>query len=146
MRVRPPTCFILTVLSLTAASLAERSGVVGVATAEDFGDYGCLQCKLAAMRLMEAEGSDSVRFEAGTGRDLRNFAPDRPADLKHMRLEFDGDKLVGALALGFTQHVGVLRGLIQTGVSLGPWKDKLMYNPMRVMEAYLARVHLTSPK
>lgn len=65
---------------------------------------------------------------------------------RYMRLEFDGDKLVGALALGFTQHVGVLRGLIQTGVSLGPWKDKLMYNPMRVMEAYLARVHLTSPK
>lgn len=64
---------------------------------------------------------------------------------RYMRLEFDEDKLIGALALGFTQHVGVLRGLIQTEVPLGPWKNKLMHDPMRVMEAYLARVHLMSP-
>lgn len=50
---------------------------------------GCLHCKLAAMRLLQSESADSTRFESGTGRDLRNFAPDRPADLKHMRLEFD---------------------------------------------------------
>lgn len=81
-------CSVL-LLSLAPLAFAERSGVGGTATAEDFSDYGCLHCKLAAMRLMEAEGADSVRFESGTGRDLRNFAPDRPADLKHMRLEFD---------------------------------------------------------
>ncbi len=65
---------------------------------------------------------------------------------RYMRLEFDGERLVGALALGFTQHVGVLRGLIQTEVELGEWKGKLMHDPMRVMEAYLARVHLMSAK
>ncbi|MEE9302132.1 MAG: NAD(P)/FAD-dependent oxidoreductase [Alphaproteobacteria bacterium] len=63
---------------------------------------------------------------------------------RYMRLEFDGDKLVGALALGFTEHVGVLRGLIQTEVPLGKWKDRLMDDPLRVMEAYLAQVHLMS--
>lgn len=52
-------------------------------------EYGCLHCKLAALRFMESEGADSIRFEAGTGRDLRNFAPDRPADMRHMRLDLD---------------------------------------------------------
>jgi aminopeptidase N len=52
-------------------------------------DLACLHCKLAATRWLETEGADRVRFEPGTGRDLRNFAPDRPADLRHMRLEFD---------------------------------------------------------
>ncbi len=57
---------------------------------------------------------------------------------RYLRLEFDGDVLVGALAMGLTQHVGVLRGLVQTRVNLGEWKQTLMKDPMRVMEAYLA--------
>lgn len=61
-------------------------------------------------------------------------------DFRYMRLEFDQDRLVGATSVGFTQHVGALRGLIQTGVRLGSWKDKLKAAPQRVMEAYLARV------
>ncbi len=58
---------------------------------------------------------------------------------KYLRLEFDGDVIVGALALGLTQHVGVLRGLIQTRVRLGDWKERLMANPHLIMDAYLAR-------
>ncbi|MCG8354557.1 MAG: NAD(P)/FAD-dependent oxidoreductase, partial [Kiloniellales bacterium] len=58
---------------------------------------------------------------------------------KYLRLEFDGDKLVGALALGLTQHVGVIRGLVQTGVPLGAWKDRLLEDPHQVMHAYLER-------
>lgn len=56
---------------------------------------------------------------------------------KYLRLEFDGDVLVGSLSLGLTQHVGVLRGLIQTKAPLGPWKARLMQNPHLIMEAYL---------
>ncbi|MFQ5954997.1 MAG: NAD(P)/FAD-dependent oxidoreductase, partial [Kiloniellales bacterium] len=55
----------------------------------------------------------------------------------YLRLAFDGDVLIGALALGLTQHVGVLRGLVQTRVRLGPWKDRLIADPGRVMDAYL---------
>ena len=58
---------------------------------------------------------------------------------RYLRLEFDGDVLVGSLSLGLTQHVGVLRGLIQTRTPLGPWKDRLMHNPHLIMEAYLER-------
>ena len=42
-----------------------------------------------------------------------------------------------AQSLGLTQHVGVLRGLIQTRIKLGKWKQHLMKDPTRIMEAYL---------
>ena len=58
---------------------------------------------------------------------------------RYLRLEFKDDLLIGATSLGLTEHVGVLRGLIQTQVRLGPWKDRLLEDPTRVMEAYLAR-------
>jgi NADPH-dependent 2,4-dienoyl-CoA reductase/sulfur reductase-like enzyme len=56
---------------------------------------------------------------------------------KYLRLEFDGDVVVGALAMGLTQHVGVIRGLVQTQVKLGAWKERLMKDPHLVMDAYL---------
>ena len=62
---------------------------------------------------------------------------------KYLRLEFDGDHIVGALALGLTQHVGVIRGMIQTRVSLGDWKEKLLSDPHKVMAAYLDAVQGT---
>lgn len=61
-----------------------------------------------------------------------------PENYRYMRLEFDGDKIVGALSLGRTDHIGVLRGLIQTEVELGEWKAKLMSDPHLIAEAYVA--------
>ena len=57
---------------------------------------------------------------------------------RYLRLEFDGDCLVGALGLGLTDHVGVIRGLIQGRTALADWKARLLENPHRVMEAYVA--------
>ncbi len=62
---------------------------------------------------------------------------------RYLRLEFQDDLLVGALAIGLTQHVGVLRGLIQTRVKLGNWKKSLLNDPSLIMNAYLARVQGT---
>ncbi|SCA57439.1 FAD-dependent pyridine nucleotide-disulfide oxidoreductase (fragment) [Candidatus Terasakiella magnetica] len=59
---------------------------------------------------------------------------------RYVRLEFDGDILVGAQVVGGTNHVGVLRGLIQSRVKLGSWKEALMKDPTRFMEAYLASI------
>lgn len=59
-------------------------------------------------------------------------------NFRYLRLEFKGDVLVGSNSIGMTEHVGVLRGLIQQRVSLGEWKDKLLADPTRLMEAYLA--------
>jgi len=33
----------------------------------------------------------------------------------------------------------VLRGLIEGRVRLGPWKDQLLREPLRIVEAYVAR-------
>ena len=56
---------------------------------------------------------------------------------RYISLQFQDDVLVGAQALGLTNHVGVLRGLIQTKLKLGKWKDHLLQDPTRIMEAYL---------
>ncbi|MGL4398125.1 MAG: NAD(P)/FAD-dependent oxidoreductase [Hyphomicrobium sp.] len=57
---------------------------------------------------------------------------------KYLKLNFLGDKLIGAQCVGMTDHVGMLRGLIQTGFRLGVWKDRLMASPERLREAYIA--------
>jgi NAD(P)H-nitrite reductase large subunit len=60
-------------------------------------------------------------------------------EYRYLSLQFQGDVLVGATAIGLTEHVGVLRGLIEGRVPLGSWKDQLLRDPLRIMEAYLAR-------
>jgi len=57
---------------------------------------------------------------------------------KYLRLEFLGDILVGATCVGTTEHIGVLRGLIQGKIALGDWKDTLIGDPTKSMDAYLA--------
>ena len=57
---------------------------------------------------------------------------------RYLSLQFQDDVLVGATAIGLTEHIGVLRGLIEGRVKLGEWKDRLLREPMLVMDAYLA--------
>ena len=57
---------------------------------------------------------------------------------KHLSLQFDGDVLVGCNSVGWTEHVGVMRGLVEGQVHLGAWKDTLKRDPTKLMEAYLA--------
>jgi NAD(P)H-nitrite reductase large subunit len=58
----------------------------------------------------------------------------------YLTLHFEEDRLIGASSLGHSQHLGVLRGLIRSRVPLGVWKDRLMQDPTRLMEAYLGSV------
>jgi len=60
------------------------------------------------------------------------------ANFRYIRLEFDGEVLVGAICLGRTDQIGVLRGLIQSRVRLGEWKRRLIDDPQRISEAYVA--------
>lgn len=57
---------------------------------------------------------------------------------KYIKLQFEEERLIGAITLGVTEHVGVLRGLIQSRIKLGEWKRRLVNDPSRMMEAYLA--------
>ena len=56
---------------------------------------------------------------------------------RYLNLQFEEDRLVGASSLGLTEHVGVLRGLIQSRARLGVWLKRLKADPTRIMEAYL---------
>jgi NAD(P)H-nitrite reductase large subunit len=77
-------------------------------------------------RWQGVEGGDSAEIV-----DEENY--------KYINLQFDEDRLIGALTLGHTDHVGVVRGLIQSQVKLGSWKDKLIEDPSQFMAAYIAK-------
>ena len=91
-----------------------------------------------SMNVLNTLGLVSSSFGLWMGADggERSVAADE-ARSRYLRLEFEEDRIVGALALGLTQHVGVLRGLIQTRVRLGSWMQKLREDPNQVMNAYL---------
>ena len=57
---------------------------------------------------------------------------------RHLSLQFKDDVLVGCNSVGWTAHVGVMRGLVEGQVHLGEWKDILKKDPTKLMEAYLA--------
>nr|WP_297357638.1 FAD/NAD(P)-binding oxidoreductase [uncultured Caldimonas sp.] len=61
------------------------------------------------------------------------------SEFRHLSLQFDDDRIVGCNSIGWTDHVGVMRGLVEGRVRLGEWKQHLLHDPTRLMEAYLAR-------
>ena len=71
--------------------------------------------------------------EGGSGVELMDEAAGR-----YLSLQFRDDVLIGATSIGWTDHVGALRGLIQTQAVLGKWKEKLLADPTQFMMAYLA--------
>ncbi|MBL6959033.1 MAG: NAD(P)/FAD-dependent oxidoreductase [Rhodospirillales bacterium] len=91
------------------------------------------------MNVLDTAGLVSSSFGQWQGVDGGTTVEAVDADTyRYMSLSFDGDRLVGALSLGHTDHIGVIRGIIQSGLALGDWKDRLAEDPTRVMEAYLA--------
>ncbi len=92
------------------------------------------------MNVLDTMGLISTSFGLWMGADGGDSAELTALDkFKYLNLQFKDDVLVGASSLGMTDHVGVLRGLIQSRTRLGEWKDKLKQDPTRIMEAYLAR-------
>jgi NADPH-dependent 2,4-dienoyl-CoA reductase/sulfur reductase-like enzyme len=101
-----------------------------------------------AMNVLDTLGLISTSFGHGTA-----FPPVKggsSAELsdaerfRYLRLEFKDDRLIGATSLGHTDHVGVIRGLIQGRVRLGEWKAKLTADPSKLVDAYLARAQAAS--
>ena len=91
------------------------------------------------MNVLDTIGLISSSFGAWEGvKGGARSAMSDEAGYRYLRLEFDGDRLTGAQAVGFTDHIGVARGLIETRLRLGRWKDVLMKSPERLAEAYVA--------
>jgi NAD(P)H-nitrite reductase large subunit len=57
---------------------------------------------------------------------------------RHLSLQFKGERLIGCNSVGWTDHVGAMRGLVEGQVSLGEWKQRLLHDPTQLMAAYLA--------
>lgn len=90
------------------------------------------------MNVLDTMGLVSASFGKWDGVDGgERAAVADDAGFKYLRLEFEGDRLIGSLSLGRTDHIGALRGLIQSRRRLGPWKDVLLNDPHRFMEAYV---------
>ena len=71
--------------------------------------------------------------EGGSGIELADEGTHR-----YLSLQFKDDVMIGATSIGWTDHVGMLRGLIQTRTPLGVWKNRLLADPTAFAAAYLA--------
>ena len=92
------------------------------------------------INVLDTLGLISTSFGLWSGAKGGDYVEDIDLDrYKYLRLEFLGDVLVGATCVGSTEHIGVLRGLIQGKVALGKWKKVLLEEPTKAMEAYLAQ-------
>jgi len=91
------------------------------------------------MNILDTVGLISCSFGLWMGVDggesAQLYSPD---EYQYINLQFDGDHLVGASSVGKTQHIGVLRGLIESKIHLGEWKQRLLKDPTAVMEAYIS--------
>jgi NAD(P)H-nitrite reductase large subunit len=95
------------------------------------------------MNILDTLGLISTSYGLWMGQEGGDIAEIyTPEVFKYMNLRFgiddESDVLVGATTIGLTQHVGVLRGLIESKIHLGEWKQRLINNPMRIMDAYVA--------
>ncbi len=102
------------------------------------GHTGAIHRGSVNMNILDTIGLISSSFGLWMGTDGGEFGELLNRDrYRYMNLQFDDDILVGATSLGLTENIGILRGLIQTKTRLGAWKDRLIQDPTRVMEAYL---------
>ncbi len=96
------------------------------------------------MNIVEVCHLDVASFGAwddGKAEAITSVMANRPA---YRKLLFTGDRVTGAIILGpsrdiwTTNDVGMLKGLVQSGVSLARWKDHLRQNPFDLKPAYIA--------
>ena len=96
------------------------------------------------MNIVEVCHLDIASFGAWDDPTAETVALARPERWAYRKLLWRGDRLVGAITLGrasdlwTTNDVGILKGLVQSGVSLGSWKAHLVRNPFDLKPAFVA--------
>jgi NADPH-dependent 2,4-dienoyl-CoA reductase/sulfur reductase-like enzyme len=91
---------------------------------------------LDTLGLISTSFGDWQGRPGGQHAELTDRKPDGSG--RHLSLQFQGDVLVGCNSVGWTEHVGVMRGLVEGQIKLGAWKDTLLQDPTLLMQAYLA--------
>ena len=96
------------------------------------------------MNIVEVCHLDIASFGAWDDPSAEAVAAVRPERFAYRKLLWRGDRLTGAMILGkaddiwTTNDVGMLKGLVQTGGGLGPWKASVCRNPFNLKPAFMA--------
>lgn len=96
------------------------------------------------MNIVEVCHLDVASFGAWDDARAEAMSGVRPARPAYRKLLWTGDRLTGAIILGpssdiwTTNDVGMLKGLVQTGVALPQWKEHLRRNPFDIKPAFVA--------
>ncbi len=123
-----------TVMAIETAAM-EQGRIVGAALAGRPRPYrtGML------MNVIEAAGLQAASFGDWAGSDATEG---RTAGGHYRRYVWAGDRLAGAVIVGPASQVagendmGMLKGLVQSGLRLGPWKRLLVERPFEVRKAF----------
>ena len=124
-----------TIVSAIQPNAAEQARVAALTMAgQDVTLKGVTQINvLDTLGLISTSFGNWQGVDGGEHAELTDLAAGR-----HLSLQFKDDLMVGCNSVGWTEHVGVMRGLVEGQVRLGEWKDKLLQDPTKLMEAYLA--------
>jgi len=96
------------------------------------------------MNIVGVLGLDLASFGAWDDPDAEAAVALRPDRGAYRKLCFTGDRLTGAILIGRSEglwasnDVGMLKGLVQSGVPLDRWKAHLMENPFDLKPAFVA--------
>ena len=96
------------------------------------------------MNIVEVCHLDIASFGAWDDPTAEACSAVRPERSAYRKLLWRGDRLVGAMILGMssdiwtTNDIGMLKGLVQSGHSLGAWKEHLRRNPFDIKPAFIA--------
>jgi len=96
------------------------------------------------MNIVEVCHLDVASFGQWDHPSAEVYAAKRPDRSQYRKLLFQGGRLTGAVICGpaadvwTTNDVGMLKGLVYTGVDLSAWKRHLRDNPFDVKPAFLA--------
>ncbi|MFP8874288.1 MAG: hypothetical protein VCB42_07120, partial [Myxococcota bacterium] len=96
------------------------------------------------MNVLAAQGLEAASFGLWDADDLETTHVQNTSGRIYRKYVWQEDRLVGGVMVGASHalsgqnDVGMMKGLIQTGVSLGPWKDFLRENPLELRRAFVA--------
>lgn len=96
------------------------------------------------MNILAAQGLEAASFGHWQDDGCETTAVENGADRIYRKYVWDDDRLVGGILVGPTlgvsgqNDVGMLKGLVQTGVRLGPWKAYLQENPLDLRRPFVA--------
>ena len=96
------------------------------------------------MNIVATQGLEMASFGLWEAASLQTTVVENVQRRIYRKYVWQDDRLVGGILVGPTHamtgqnDVGMLKGLVQTGVALGPWKDYLQETPLDLRRVFVA--------